>query len=350
MVPDHGFYPGIEAICGVPAAPIRDLAVRFAGARTMLAANWSIQCQHHGEQTHRMLVTLVAMLGQIGLPGGGFGLSYHDASGGSPSADSPVLPGITDGGKAVEGAAWLTESGAASIPVSRIVEMLERQGEEFDVNGTRATFPAVKLAYWLGGNPFAHHQDRNRMVRAGEKLEAVIVHDCQWTATARHADIALLATTPYERNDIEQVGDYSLKAIVAMKKIIEPVCGTILRETYAVASREPCLISSEDAAARGIGSGGRVRIVNDRDQTPAGAIVTDDIRAGAIQMVEGGWYAPQHGAPGAPDLYGDVNVLTVDRGTSSLAQGNCGHTGVVEVENYTGEAPLPYVFEAPPDA
>jgi trimethylamine-N-oxide reductase (cytochrome c) len=99
------------AISGIPAATIKDLAKRFAKNRTMLASGWSIQRQHHGEQAHWMLVTLASMLGQIGLPGGGFGLSYHYANGGSPSADSPVMPGITDGGKAVAGAAWLTSAG-----------------------------------------------------------------------------------------------------------------------------------------------------------------------------------------------------------------------------------------------
>ncbi|MFO1035790.1 MAG: trimethylamine-N-oxide reductase TorA [Geminicoccaceae bacterium] len=487
-----------EAICGVPAATIKDLAHRFAKSRTMLTAGWSMQRQHHGEQAHWMLVTLASMLGQIGLPGGGFGLSYHYASGGSPSADSPVLPGITDGGKAVEGAAWLTQSGAASIPVSRIVQMLEQPGQEFDFNGTRAKFPEVKLAYWVGGNPFSHHQDRNRMVKAWQKLETVIVHDFQWTATARHADIVLPATSSYERNDIEQVGDYSLKAIVAMKKVIDPVfearsdfdifsaiaeklgkgkeftegksemdwirsfyaagqeqakqrnipmpefdefwekgsvsfaipdsaksfvryaefredpvlnplgtpsglieifsrniekmnyddcpphptwmepveragtagakyplelvaahpqmrlhsqlCGTKLRETYAVAGREPCMINTADAEARGIASGDLVRVFNDRGQILAGAVVSDDIRPGALEVCEGGWYSPESGEPGALDLYGDVNCLTIDVGSSKLAQGNSGHTGLVDVERFTGDAPLPYVFSAPGEA
>src|SRR6185369_10296338 len=81
----------------------------------------------------------------------------------------------------------------------------------------------VKLAYWAGGNPFAHQQDRNRMVKAFQKLETFIVQDFQWTATARHADIVLPATTSYERNDIEHVGDYSMRAILAMKKVVEPM-------------------------------------------------------------------------------------------------------------------------------
>jgi trimethylamine-N-oxide reductase (cytochrome c) len=134
-----------------------------------------------------------------------------------------VLGGITDGGKAKEGAAWLTESGAASIPCGRVVEMLLNPGKEFDFNGKRDKYPAVKLAYWVGGDPFVHHPQRNRQVEAWRNLETFIVHDFQWTPTARHADIVLPATSAYERNDLAPVGDYSAMAIVAMKKVIDPV-------------------------------------------------------------------------------------------------------------------------------
>ncbi|MEJ2034861.1 MAG: molybdopterin-dependent oxidoreductase [Maritimibacter sp.] len=210
-------------ICDVPAETLVELAKLFAANRTMLGSGWSVQRQHHGEQTHWMLVTLASMLGQIGLPGGGFGLSYHYANGGAPSHKALSLGAIPDGGAAVEGAAWMTEAGAYSIPVSRVVEMLENPGGTLDFNGTQSTFPEVKMAYWVGGNPFAHHQDRNRMIKAWQTLETVVVHDFQWTATARFADIVLPATTPYERNDIENVGDYSAKALLAMKKVVDPV-------------------------------------------------------------------------------------------------------------------------------
>ncbi|MDR3494825.1 MAG: molybdopterin-dependent oxidoreductase, partial [Ancalomicrobiaceae bacterium] len=149
-------------ICEIPADKIKELARLFAKHRTMLAGGFALQRQQYGEQRHWMLVTLAAMLGQIGLPGGGFGFSYHYANGGAPSADAPVLTGITDGGKAKEGMAWMTENGAASIPCARVVDMLMNPGKDFDFNGKREKYPDVKMAYWVGGNPFVHHQDRNR--------------------------------------------------------------------------------------------------------------------------------------------------------------------------------------------
>ena len=70
-------------ISGVDAETIKQLARDMAKHRTMIMGGWGIQRQHHGEQAHWMMVTLAAMLGQIGLPGGGFGFSYHYSSGGS---------------------------------------------------------------------------------------------------------------------------------------------------------------------------------------------------------------------------------------------------------------------------
>jgi len=487
-------------ICDIPAATIKDLARRFAKHRTMLACGYSLQRQHHGEQPHWMIVTLACMLGQIGLPGGGFGLSYHYASGGSPAATGPVLSGISDGGQTTAGAAWLSTSGSASIPVSRISEMLLNPGKPFEFNGTKGTYPNVKLAYWVGGNPFAHQQDRNQMLKAWRTLETFIVHDFQWTATARHADIVLPATTSYERNDIEQVGDYTLTHIVAMKKVIEPVfearndydifadiserigkrdqftegksemdwirsfyeaargaargkfiempvfdafwnsdnalafpiedaakayvqykdfrddpllnglgtpsgrfeifskniakmgyddcpphptwlepaerlggptttyplhvdtkhpkyrlhsqlCGTSLRSVYAVAGREPCLMNPADAAQRGVKDGDVVRVFNDRGQILAGAKLTDDIRPGVICVSEGGWFDPADARlPGSLCRYGDVNNLAIGIGTSKLAQGNCGHTAVAQVERFRGSPPATQVFDTPRNA
>jgi trimethylamine-N-oxide reductase (cytochrome c) len=67
-----------------------------------------------------------------------------------------------------------------------------------------------------------------------------------------------------------------------------------------------------------------------------------------IRVNEGGWYDPlEGGKPGTLCRWGDVNVLTVDIGTSKLAQGNCGHTVIGEMEKYTGPAVTVEVFDEP---
>ncbi|MCP4821396.1 MAG: trimethylamine-N-oxide reductase TorA, partial [Shimia sp.] len=110
-------------------------------------------------------------------------------------------------------------------------------------------------------------------------------------------------------------------------------------------------INTQDAAARGIKDGDVVRVFNDRGQILTGAIVSDDIRPSVIRVYEGGWYDPVEGGKiGSLDAYGDVNCLTVGNGTSKLAQGNCGHTCLADVEKYTGELPEVNVFTAPKGA
>jgi molybdopterin guanine dinucleotide-containing S/N-oxide reductase-like protein len=73
--------------------------------------------------------------------------------------------------------------------------------------------------HWAGGNPLHHAQDVNRVLRAWRRPEVTIVNDFNWTATAKHADIVLPATTMLERNDIASTDT----AILAMQKVVEPL-------------------------------------------------------------------------------------------------------------------------------
>ena len=46
--------------------------------------------------------------------------------------------------------------------------------------------------------------------------------ETHWTATAKHADIVLPATTVYERNDISGAGEQARNMIVAMHQLVPP--------------------------------------------------------------------------------------------------------------------------------
>ena len=471
------------AISGLDAETIRGLARRMAAGRTMITASWSLQRADHGEQPYWMAVVLAAMLGQIGLPGGGFGFGYGCTSGVGNPRRKVAIPRFTAGRPALE--SW--------IPVARIADMLLHPGEPYDYNGKRRTYPDIRLVYWAGGNPFHHHQDLNRLVRAFRRPETIVVHEPWWTATARHADIVLPASTTLERNDI---GASSLDRFVfAMKKAVEPVgdarsdfdiftdlarrmgvrdaytegrdeeawlrhmyevarqqaaqaeadypdfetfwaaghletpapdapyvlfadfradpaahplntpsgrieihseriagfgypdcpghpvwlepkewLGADLARTYPlhlmsnqprtrlhgqlddgrvslaskVAGREPCWIHPDDAAPRGIADGDIVRLHNARGACLAGAVLTDAVRPGVVQLATGAWYDPvEPGADGALDAHGNANVLTRDMGTSRLTQGPVAHSALVEVERFDG-APPPITVHRPP--
>jgi len=94
-----------------------------------------------------------------------------------------------------------------------------------------------------------------------------------------------------------------------------------------------------------------VRIFNDRGELLAGAYVTDRIRRGVIAVHEGAWYDPDEpGKPGALCKHGNVNTVTMDKGTSKLAQGNVANTVLVEVEKYVGPVPKVTAFDPPEQA
>ncbi len=478
-------------ITEVSPGTIRDLARRMARGRTMLMGGWAIQRQDHGEQAPWMLVTLAAMLGQIGLPGGGFGFSYHYASGGSPAAEAPVLNGISAGNNPVK----------TAIPFAHgVSDLLLNPGKTVDYNGEKVTYPDIKLVYWAGGNPFSHQMDKNRLIRAWQRPEVTIVHDIFWTGTAKFADIVLPVTTTLERNDIDNMSEYTNQYILAMHKAVDPLfearsdfeifaelsdrlgfgdkftegkdemgwirafyeqarkqakamklsmpdfdtfweigyvafpipesakryvryadfrrdpdlnplgtpsgkieiysrtiekfgyddCpphpawlepaewlggakakryplhlvsphpkyrlhsqldNTWIRGWYEVHEREPMWIHPDDARARGIKHGDVVRIFNDRGELLAGAYVTDRIRRGVIAVHEGAWYDPDEpGKPGALCKHGNVNTVTMDKGTSKLAQGNVANTVLVEVEKYVGPVPKVTAFDPPEQA
>ena len=469
------------ALSGLPPDTIRDLARRMAAQRTMINATWSLQRGDHGEQPFWMAIVLAAMLGQIGLPGGGVALGYGSMSR-MGNAKNPAGVAMPLGSNPLR----------RIIPVARIVDMLLNPGQTIDYNGQKITFPDTKLIYWCGGNPFHHHQDINRLVEGWRKPETVIVQEIWWTATARHADIVLPATTTLERNDIAGGTD---SYILAMHKAIEPVgearndldiftdlaerfgvreeytegrdemgwlryvydvarqqaarhgverpdfeefwkigyvknpdsakpfvlfedfradpdahrlmtpsgkieifsetvegfgyddcpghpvwmapaewLGAPLAGTYPlhivsgqpeqrlhgqldqgkvslahkIAGREPVWINTADAAARGIEQGDVVRVFNGRGECLAGALVTDEIMPGVVQIQTGAWYDPaQPGRLGTLDLHGNVNVITLDKGTSRLAQGPSAQTALVEIEKWTAEAPAVRIFDSP---
>ena len=469
-------------ITGLTAGAIESLAARMASRRTFITATWSLQRAEHGEQPYWMTIVLAAMLGQIGLRGGGFGFGFGNTAG-IGTARLPFPAPSLPAGRNPTGS-W--------IPVARMADLLLDPGGEYDFNGERRQYPDIRLVYWAGGNPFHHHQDLSRLVRAWRRPETIIVHEPWWTASARHADIVLPATTTLERNDIgagsrdrwlmamkqavpPQDGarnDFDIFADLAaalgfgdaftlgrteldwVRALYEGTCdrarmagielpgfdefwaagGTeipyerefvlfadfradprahplrtpsgrieIVSETIAgfgyadcpghpcwlppdewaggdraaryplhllsnqpksrlhgqldmgrvslatkVHGREPCRINPADAAARGIGDGDVVLVANDRGRCLAGAVVTDAVRPGVVQMSTGAWYDPLDPAdPDSVDKHGNPNVLTQDRGTSRLGQGPSAQSALVEVSRFDGPVPPITAFSQP---
>lgn len=224
-------------ICALPAESIIDLARKMAAKRTMISVAWSLQRAEHGEQPCWMAIVLAAMLGQIGLPGGGFGLGYGCANGVGNASDRLRFPALPQGENPVRQA----------IPVARISDALLNPGSDYDFNGATHTYPDLRLIYWAGGNPFHHHQDINRLIKAFRQPETIIVNEPWWTATARHADIVFPVTTALEREDIAMVRWDPM--ITAMRKAIEPLGQA--RSDYDVFSGLARVMGVENAFTQG---------------------------------------------------------------------------------------------------
>ena len=464
-----------EAITCVPASRIEALAREMAASRTLINCAWSLQRAHHGEQPFWMTVTLAAMLGQIGLPGGGFGLAYGPMNSmGSKhrNTSGPTLPQ----GKNVVG---------DFIPVARIADMLLNPGRRFTYGGQTLTYPDIRLVYWAGGNPFHHHQDLSRLAEAWRRPETVVVHEHYWNPAARFADIVLPVRTSLERTDIsysrlegllvwmsqvaaapedsmtdfdifcglsgrlarfdaftegrsasqwleelyEQMRQHNVfdlppydvfrrSGIVDLSEHDRPVVmldsfrrdpetfklGTpsgrieIFSQTiygfgYAdcpahpcwmepdewlgaaapgqlhlitdqpkrrlhsqldagsysqagkIGGREPVYIHPTDAAARGIADGDIVELFNKRGSCLSGAIVDDCVMPGVVRLATGAWYDP--GWSEGPERAGNPNVLTPDRGASSLSQGCAAQTCLVSARRFDGPVPPISSYEPP---
>nr|WP_086938752.1 trimethylamine-N-oxide reductase TorA [Thaumasiovibrio occultus] len=484
-------------ICGIDADTIREYARLMAANRTQIIFGWCIQRQQHGEQPYWMGATIAAMLGQIGLPGGGVSYAHHYSGIGVPptGASGPGgFPRNLDPGMKPKFDNNDFNGYSRTIPVARWVDALLEPGKVINYNGGKVTFPDMKMIVVSGNNPWHHHQDRNRMKKAFLNVETVVTIDYCWTATCRFSDIVLPACTQFERNDLDLYGAYSATGIIAMHKLVDPLyqsktdfeifyeltrrwgenkayaremdemewvtmlyneCveankakfdmppfeqfwkdGLVLfgdgtpvvrhagfredpeisplgtpsgfieifsrtidrmgydniaghpmwmekaershggpksdvyplwmqschpdkrlhsqmceseefRETYSVQGREPLYMSPEDAKARGIADGDLVRIFNDRGQAIVGAVVSDNYPPGVVRLQEGAWYGPLSEKIGAIDTYGDPNTMTMDIGTSDLAQATSANTCVVEVEKFKGEVPPVTSFGGP---
>ena len=207
-------------ITTIRPSEIRSLARSLVERRSMINVSWSLQRSHHGEHVIWAAIALAAAVGQIGLPGGGFGIGYGAMASVGNGAPNPWLPFLHRGRMQVD----------SFIPVARISDMLLHPGEEFTYDGGAYTYPDIRLVYWAGGNPFHHHQDLNRLRTAWQRPDTVVVNEPFWTATAKHADVVLPTTTALERNDLG--GSPTDTHLFASRRAIVPIGGA--RDDYEI--------------------------------------------------------------------------------------------------------------------
>src|SRR3546814_14936209 len=93
-----------------------------------------------------------AALGQIGLPGGGYGYALGAIAYYGRRTNAVPMAALPQGRNGVPD----------FIPVARISDMLLNPGGPYRYNGATRTYPDIRLVYWAGGNPFHPHQATGR--------------------------------------------------------------------------------------------------------------------------------------------------------------------------------------------
>jgi len=201
-----------EKLTEVPAAKIKEIADIMVSNRTFIAGNWAMQRAHHGEQVDWSIITLASMVGQIGLPGGGFGFSMHYAGGGDASSGKTTVGGMSQGGG---------NKVNINIPASRMSDLINNPGKTVTFKGSKVTYPKVEVMLSAGSSPIGHQPDVNELVEAMRTLDTIITADPWWTPTAKMSDIVFPATNTMERDDITSGMSYSNDRVFAMKKVVD---------------------------------------------------------------------------------------------------------------------------------
>jgi len=111
--------------------------------------------------------------------------------------------------------------------------------------------------------------------------------------------------------------------------------------------REPLRMNPKDAAQRKLADGDVLRVFNGRGAFLATLIVSDAVRPGVVQASTGAWFTPLDDAETITCGHGNVNTVTIDVGTSRLAQGCTGQLCLVDVVKYKANVPVLDPFSPP---
>jgi biotin/methionine sulfoxide reductase len=246
-------------LAGLPLSELEWLADKLIKARRpLITLSLAIQRAEHGEQPYWLGTTLAAMLGTLGLPGGGVGLGW--GNNGRSVYNRLAVP--FKWGTLPQGRNPMD----TTIPVARITEMLENPGGAYNYDGDARHYPDIKLIYWAGGNPFHHHQDLNRLRQAWQKPDTIIVNENVWTATARHADIVFPVITQLERDDIVCGRD---NYVLASKQAVPAYAEA--RSDYAIFTELAARLGKEEAFTEGRDENDWIRALYAKSQENAAA-------------------------------------------------------------------------------
>ena len=190
-----------EKITWVPAETIRKIARMYATSKpAAIAQGVSLDHCPNGVQTSRAISILVAITGNLDIPGGNI-----------------CSPPLRQTSLSIKGRVNVSEAIGAQYPIfdrftSETTSMLVP-----DAIITGKPYP-VKALIVQGSNPVLTWPNTNKVRQAFSRLDLLVVIDLFMTETAKLADIFLPATTLLETRTLK---DHS-SLIVMSNKVVEP--------------------------------------------------------------------------------------------------------------------------------
>ena len=188
-----------ETITGVPALTIEKLAREYAVTKPAALRD----CQGParaalGEQYNRCAMTLSAMTGNVGRPGGSAAGGLNRIRPGS-MAFAPIIP---PGKNPVEADAPSTR-GQIDLRLRLVKRVHTNKMFDAILKGRAGGYPAdIRFAWFMANNFLNQLGDTNKAAAALKKLEFMVSSELFLTPTARYADILLPVASTAEKNDL----------------------------------------------------------------------------------------------------------------------------------------------------
>jgi anaerobic selenocysteine-containing dehydrogenase len=188
------------ALSDVPVRAIERLAECLGSIKpATIIAGFGMQRYTNSGQTMRAIIALLAITGNIGIPGAGWQFA---------NLQSAIFDRVRD-----PLAFYPPEQEQDGVRVSISTARLGP-----DMLGTEA--PELKMAWIERGNPVAQNPQTLAVRQAFEKLDFCVVVDQFLTDTARMADLVLPAKTLFEQSDV--IGAYWHSYLQLKQKVLEP--------------------------------------------------------------------------------------------------------------------------------
>ncbi len=206
----------VEEITGVPRDDIRKAARLYAEARRG-SIYYAMGITQHitGTDNVKSLANLAMLCGNVGIQGGGVGplRGQNNVQG---TCGLGALPNVYPAYQKVDNKdirakfeqAWGVSS-LSSQPGLTVTEMI-----------TAAAKGDLKALYIMGENPMVSDPDLNRVKKALENLDFMVVQDIFMTETAKLADVVLPAVSFAEKNGTFTNTERRVQRIT---KVIEPL-------------------------------------------------------------------------------------------------------------------------------